>query len=190
MARTFYTSSPAVAYISSLEKWVVYVCGRGTDEKEYIFALDEAGNGNGTTTEIWKRQIEGCEDSSPAVSEGIVYIIGGTAGDYFYALDAANGNTLWTKYVSQTIFWPAAAIYENKAIIASGTYNYGSFLHVFEKTEGNEIWKENFGDSWEYSNTEYFTTTGGLPPKPINPSPVDAVSDITLDETPLSWDAG
>ncbi|MCK5615810.1 hypothetical protein KAR91_78830 [Candidatus Pacearchaeota archaeon] len=36
-----------------------------------------------------------------------------------------------------------------------------------------------------------FRTYGGtpLPGKPTNPSPTDAVSDITLDETPLSWDA-
>lgn len=32
-------------------------------------------------------------------------------------------------------------------------------------------------------------TDDGLPGKPTNPSPTDAVSSITLDETPLSWDA-
>ena len=41
------------------------------------------------------------------------------------------------------------------------------------------------------TNDMDFRTYGGtpLPGKPTNPSPTDTVTDITLDETPLSWDA-
>jgi len=46
----------------------------------------------------------------------------------------------------------------------------------------------NYSD-WENSNIDNFTTTGVLPGKPTNPSPADDVTNITLDETPLSWDA-
>lgn len=50
------------------------------------------------------------------------------------------------------------------------------------------------GSLWGTVNTTNdmdFRTYGAadLPGKPSNPSPTDAVSDITLDETPLSWDA-
>lgn len=34
-----------------------------------------------------------------------------------------------------------------------------------------------------------YGTVGSAPGKPTNPSPTDAASSITLDETPLSWDA-
>ena len=50
------------------------------------------------------------------------------------------------------------------------------------------------GSSWSVVNTTNdmdFRIYGGtpVPGKPTNPSPTDAISDITLDETPLSWDA-
>ena len=50
------------------------------------------------------------------------------------------------------------------------------------------------GSSWSVVNTTNdmdFRTYGGtpVPGKPTNPSPTDAVTNITLDETPLSWDA-
>ena len=50
------------------------------------------------------------------------------------------------------------------------------------------------GTAWGAVNTTNdmdFRIYGGtpLPGKPTNPSPTDAISDITLDETPLSWDA-
>lgn len=35
-----------------------------------------------------------------------------------------------------------------------------------------------------------FTITSELPGKPTNPSPAHEATDITLDESPLSWDAG
>lgn len=35
-----------------------------------------------------------------------------------------------------------------------------------------------------------FTILSDLPNKPTNPSPTHEASDITLDESPLSWDAG
>ena len=49
------------------------------------------------------------------------------------------------------------------------------------------------GSTWSISTTNDmdFRTYGGtpLPGKPTNPSPTDAATLITLDETPLSWDA-
>jgi len=50
------------------------------------------------------------------------------------------------------------------------------------------------GSSWSVVNTTNdmdFRIYGGtpVPGKPTNPSPTDTGTDITLDETPLSWDA-
>jgi len=53
---------------------------------------------------------------------------------------------------------------------------------------------EGDGSIWDAVNTTNdmdFRTYGAAdaPGKPTNPSPTDALTDITLDETPLSWDA-
>lgn len=60
-------------------------------------------------------------------------------------------------------------------------------------TGGSYIFSSNSGSSWA-ANTAIdfmFETWGDpiKPGKPTNPSPSDAASGITLDESPLSWDA-
>ena len=60
-------------------------------------------------------------------------------------------------------------------------------------TNGELLFSSDSGSSWTAlaSADRLFETWGNpiLPGKPTNPSPTDAVSNITLDETPLSWDA-
>lgn len=60
-------------------------------------------------------------------------------------------------------------------------------------TNGESLISPNSGSSWTAvaSADILFETWGNplVPGKPTNPSPTNAVSDITLDETPLNWDA-
>jgi hypothetical protein len=60
--------------------------------------------------------------------------------------------------------------------------------------DGGTFTSADSGSSWGSEGTSAdanFRTYGEtpVPGKPTNPSPTDAVSDVTLDETPLSWDA-
>ena len=94
-----------------------------------------------------------------------------------YALDDA------TKYaiVARAISGDASNYFQ--ALGHSGGYaNGGSFL------------SSDSGSSWGTESTiadANFRTYGEtpVPGKPTNPSPIDTGTDITLDETPLSWDA-
>ena len=60
-------------------------------------------------------------------------------------------------------------------------------------TNGEILTSTDSGNSWTAISSidALFETWGNplIPGKPTNPSPTNAVSSITLDETPLSWDA-
>lgn len=60
-------------------------------------------------------------------------------------------------------------------------------------TNGESLTSSNSGNSWTaVSSADILFETWGnplIPGKPTNPSPTDTASSITLDETPLSWDA-
>jgi hypothetical protein len=60
-------------------------------------------------------------------------------------------------------------------------------------TNGEILTSVDSGSNWTAVSSidALFETWGNplVPGKPTNPSPTDAVSSITLDETPLSWDA-
>lgn len=71
-----------------------------------------------------------------------------------------------------------------------GPFGYGSTGYV----GGGLASSPNSGDTWgtvSTTNDMDFRIYGGtpLPGKPTNPSPTHTGTDITLDETPLSWDA-
>ncbi len=69
-----------------------------------------------------------------------------------------------------------------KADISSPTY-----------TNGESLTSSNSGSSWTaVASVDILFETWGdpiIPGKPTNPSPTDTGTGITLDETPLSWDA-
>lgn len=53
--------------------------------------------------------------------------------------------------------------------------------------------KENYGDDWENSNTETFTTAnvgGDAPTKAKNPIPINVADDVTLDQETVIWEDG
>ena len=114
-------------------------------------------------------------DSEISTLPTLVYYI--FTFDDSYALDDA------TKYaiVARAITGDASNYFQ--ALGHSGGYaNGGSFL------------SSNSGSSWGTESIiadANFRTYGEtpVPGKPTNPSPTDTVTDITLDETPLSWDA-
>lgn len=60
-------------------------------------------------------------------------------------------------------------------------------------TNGQDLYSSDSGSSWTaFASIDRMFEIWGtpiLPGKPTNPSPTDAGSSITLDETPLSWDA-
>ena len=69
-------------------------------------------------------------------------------------------------------------------------FGYGSSGYA----DGGLVEGSTSGTNWgviSTTNDMDFRTYGSTdaPGKPTNPSPTDAVSDITLDESPLSWDA-
>ncbi len=76
-----------------------------------------------------------------------------------------------------------------------GVWNIGLYWLILQSLEPGTDYsvylrgKDTSGDAWENSNTELFSTLPVVPGKPTNPSPSHTASDITLDESPLSWDA-
>lgn len=68
----------------------------------------------------------------------------------------------------------------------SWAFPSGASYTQIKSADGGSSWTKETGITGIYQT---WGTEGSAPGKPTNPSPTDAISDITLDETPLSWDA-
>ncbi len=95
---TITASSPAVAdeVINGVQTSVVYVLGdpgcSGTQFYTKLYAINAA---NGSA--IWHTDVGPQEaDSSPNVVGAVVYVLGGVFSQGVLAIDATNGNLLWT----------------------------------------------------------------------------------------------
>jgi len=123
-------STPAVSdgkvYISSFDS--------------YLYCLN-ANNGNFIwkskvaiyKSSDWKKHI-GISDSSPAISNGKVYI--GSSDSYIYCLNADNGNILW-KYKTGGAIYSTPSISDEKIYISS----FDSYLYCLNADNGSVIWK-------------------------------------------------
>jgi len=104
---------------------------------------------SGTTDEIvkaplmmlWKYQTSsgGIHVSSPAVSEGVVYI--GSFDNYVYALDASTGNLKWKYHTDDQV---ASSPAVSGGVVYIGSYD--DHLYALDASTGNLKWKYLTGD--------------------------------------------
>lgn len=127
-----------------------------------------------------------------------------TAGGNHYK--STNSGEDWTSYATQDVWFKTKAngvekddgSFEadgyDRATSASGTtwraetFTAGStytISSVILKLAKYTFW----GGTVETVTASIRATESALPGKPTNPSPANEATDITLDETPLSWDA-
>jgi outer membrane protein assembly factor BamB len=105
----------------------------------------------------WKYHTDGIVHSSPAVSEGVLYI--GGWDTYLYAINASTGKLLW-KFKTGGQF--AMSGIQTSPTIANGTVYFGardaSFYAVDAKTGGVK-WKYDAEGSWVLSTAAYHDNT-------------------------------
>jgi outer membrane protein assembly factor BamB len=89
-----------------------------------------ADNGN----EIWSYTTGGQVWSSPAISDGKVYV--GSFDGKMYCLDAVNGNEIWS-YTTGAWVWSSPAVYDGKVYIGSDDFK----VYCLDAVNGNEIWR-------------------------------------------------
>lgn len=124
---------------------IILICAINTAQASdwSMFGHDSAHTG--TTDEVvepplellWKFETSGL-DSSPAVSDGTVYI--GSLEGYVYALNALNGNVKWKYKTGKTV--------SSSPAVANGTVFFGSTDHYFyalDAISGSLKWKSQTG---------------------------------------------
>jgi len=104
----------------------------------YVYALN-VKNGNLQ----WRTNVNGIGLSSPAINDGILYVGGGN--DFFYALNAANGETIWKHTTDANIAWGSPAVVNGVVYVGADDGN----LYAFNAKNGDLLWKYNVGvDRW------------------------------------------
>jgi outer membrane protein assembly factor BamB len=77
--------------------------------------------------------------SSPAVSDGVVYI--GSRDAHLYAVDAATGALRWAyDYENDDMTWAISSPAVRDQSVYMGTAD-GSFVHALRVTDGRELWR-------------------------------------------------
>ena len=127
--------------------------------------------------------------SSPAVSNGVVYI--GSWDSYFYALDAATGKELWRFKTGEDPDMHNQVGIQSSAIVADGIVYFGcrdSNLYALDAATGKKLWSFNNKGSWVITSPVvqagklYFATsdTALL-------HVVDAKTGAPIDSLQFSW---
>jgi outer membrane protein assembly factor BamB len=138
---TILTSSPAIV-----------------DERVYIGTRDESGTEENaihavnlqTGEQVWRVQADAMVQSSPAVQDGIVYAssIRGT----LYAINAQNGQILWTKQVNKDDVRRAWMYYSptvaNGVVYQAYSTSSGGKLMALNATTGEELWQSPLAGNW------------------------------------------
>jgi outer membrane protein assembly factor BamB len=90
---------------------------------------------------FWSVQTEGGVVASPLVSKtGTIYV--GSHDGYLYALDsAANGTTVWRKYLGGPIFCKVAIGEEKGAIYAGTSADKGARIFGLDAKTGDVLWE-------------------------------------------------
>ena len=113
-----------------------------------------ASTGNAVTkpTLLWKYKADGTFYSSPAVSDGVVYIGSEGEGNYnvgggVYALNATTGTQLWNY---QSYVFQAYASVQSSPAVANGIVYIGSGdeeVHALNASSGAQLWAFTTGEA-------------------------------------------
>jgi probable HAF family extracellular repeat protein len=104
----------------------------------------------GTGMPLWQSAIPSSSwsaDAPPVVLNGTVFI--GTDSGLLYAVDATNGNVLWSAATNRTITG-APAVTAHEVYVGS----IDGSLYAFDEATGAPIWKTNLG-SWIWSSPAF-----------------------------------
>ena len=92
-----------------------------------------------TNTELWRFETKGAVDSSPAISNGVVYV--GSQDGNLYAIDAVTGTEKWRFKTGDKVFSPPA--------VSNGVVYVGSWdknLYAIDAVTGTEKWRFKTGN--------------------------------------------
>ncbi len=92
------------------------------------------GHGPASKKLLWKFKAGSSIISSPTVADGQVFF--GCIDNYFYAVDAVNGNEKW-KFMTGELIQAAPVVCDNVVYFGSGDH----FLYALDATSGKEKWK-------------------------------------------------
>ena len=97
-----------------------------------------------TNTELWRFKTGDMVDSSPAVSNGVVYV--GSVDNNLYAIDAVNGTEKWRFKTGGSVAYSSPAVSNGVVYVGSSDNN----LYAIDAVTGKEKWRlelENWGAS-------------------------------------------
>jgi outer membrane protein assembly factor BamB len=111
----------------------------------------------------WKFHTGAYVNSSPAVSQGVVYV--GSADGYMYALDAGSGKTIWR-------FATGSRVVSSPAVSAGVVYfgSYDGNFYALNAADGKRLWKFKTGGERRFEGTHLH---GSQPAPETMPDPFD-----------------
>jgi outer membrane protein assembly factor BamB len=124
-------------------KGSIYTSPARDSRNNKVFFGDDAGNVyaiNGKSypdNPVWTFKTGGAVRSSPAISQGGVYI--GSNDGYLYALGEADGKLIWKKNLGGAV-WSSPAVDSRYVYVLSGT----GTLSAITKPAGFEVWSKIF----------------------------------------------
>jgi len=89
-----------------------------------------------TGAKLWEHRLESRVESSPAVSDGVVYV--GSSFANFYALDALTGNEIWSYPIMAR---SSPAVVDGRVFVGSLDYN----VYALNASTGAKIWNYTTG---------------------------------------------
>src|SRR5689334_15707851 len=98
----------------------------------------------------WTRSF-GQKMSYPLIADGKVFVTvrnESLYGTLLYALNAADGSTLWSFQLTGTYYW-SALCYENGRVFA---LNFDGLLRTFDGTTGNLIWSRQLPGQYSFTS--------------------------------------
>jgi outer membrane protein assembly factor BamB len=136
-----------VSCMPTINNGLVYI----TSYENKLFALDEYGNGDGSTDVLWTFDIEDYTRSSVAIAYDMIFV-GSTKG-YLWALDEDPSDGIDEGYddpdgSEYDIIWQISigsiedsspVVADNKVII----YPDSGFLSILNVSDGNTLWADN-----------------------------------------------
>ena len=116
----------------------IFVGVASAQDNWVMFHHDAAHTGSSTSTPstgqlLWKYTTGGLIDSSPAVSDGVVYI--GSNDGNVYALNAATGAQVWS-------FTTGGIVYSSPAVVSGVVYigSYDGNVYALNAATGAQMW--------------------------------------------------
>ncbi len=113
--------------------WGDHVYIAAQDGSPYAFAFERA-----TGKQTWKVKGPGGFWSTPAVTDGVVYIA--SAGGRFFALDALTGKPKWEVKLGATT-WSSACVVDDRVVIGATDGK----LRCFDTAKGQLVWELSLG---------------------------------------------